>query len=87
MEKSTNPSPTELIRLVDPEAVAQHRSLFCTQYDDCLEHAAACGWQSWSCERCPLYSLRREMAGHFARLNYHPTCDVERASVSVHRGA
>jgi hypothetical protein len=69
----THPNPTELRKLVDPEAVARRRSLFCTQYDDCLDRATAGAWRSWSCEQCPLYAIRREMAVQYSRANYHPT--------------
>lgn len=69
----TDGNPTELMRLIDPEAVTEHRSLFCPRYDECLEHAAECGWQSWSCEQCPLYELRGEMAVQYARANCHPS--------------
>jgi hypothetical protein len=75
-----DPNPTERRKLVEPEAVAQHRSLFCTRYDDCLEHATDCAWHSWSCERCSLFALRREMAVQYARANYHPARNAEYAS-------
>jgi hypothetical protein len=66
-----NPNPTELEKLVDPETVAEHRSLFCAHYDDCLEHAVNCAWYSWSCEQCLLYTLRHEMAAQYARAHHH----------------
>ena len=73
----TNPNPTELKELDDPEMVAQHRSLFCIRYDECLEHAADCAWHSWSCERCSLYALRYRMAARYAQATYHCACGTE----------
>jgi hypothetical protein len=70
----TNPNPTQLSKPVEAETVAQHRSLFCTHYDDCLDRASSSGWRSFSCERCSLYPLRYEMAAQYARANYHPAC-------------
>jgi hypothetical protein len=67
----TNPDPIELVKLVEPDAVAQHRSLFCTYYDECLDRAAESGWRSWSCERCPIYARRCNMTATYARENYH----------------
>jgi len=67
----TNPNPTELVELVDPETVTKHRSLFCAYYDECLERAAECGWRSWSCEQCPIYAFRYKMAAQYARVTYH----------------
>jgi hypothetical protein len=72
-----HPNPTQLLKPVDAETVAQHRSLFCTQYDDCLDHALSSAWRSWSCERCALYALRHRMAAQYARLNYHPAQEAE----------
>lgn len=48
------PNPTMRVKLLDEEAVYRHRSLFCPEYDGCLEVAVSGGWTSWSCERCPL---------------------------------
>jgi hypothetical protein len=75
----TSPNPVELVKLVEPETVAQHRSLFCTHYDECLERAAERGWRSWSCERCPGFALRYNMAARYARETYHCACGVEAA--------
>lgn len=47
-------SPKSLLKILEPEAVSQHRSLYCPEYDDCLQLAASAGWRSWSCESCPL---------------------------------
>ena len=47
-------NPTRRTELLEPEAVSHHRSLYCAEYDDCLEVAASAGWPSWSCEKCPL---------------------------------
>jgi hypothetical protein len=60
------PNPVELVKLVDLETVTNHRSLFCTHYDDCLDRAAEFAWPSWTCGQCPLYALRREMAARYA---------------------
>ncbi len=47
-------SPSSRLTLLEPEAVSQHRNLYCPEYDDCLELAAKAGWRSFSCEHCPL---------------------------------
>ena len=49
--------PTRLTGLVDLDDVERHRSLLCDLYDECLDSALHQGWQSWSCERCPLFAL------------------------------
>ena len=46
-------SPTSLRSLLEPEAVSEHRSIYCPEYDDCLALAARAGWRSFSCEHCP----------------------------------
>jgi hypothetical protein len=47
-------NPTMRTKLLEPNAVCHHRSLFCPEYDDCLEIAVSGGWPSWSCEHCPV---------------------------------
>jgi len=53
------PNPTRRTALVTLDAVGRHRSLFCRDYDDCLEAAARQGWTSWSCERCAMFVVLR----------------------------
>jgi hypothetical protein len=45
------------------------RNLYCLHYDACLDVAVKLDWDSWSCEKCPLFAVHeapREHAGHFA---------------------
>jgi hypothetical protein len=49
--------PKRLTGLVELDDVERHRSLLCDYYDECLDSALAQGWQSWSCEQCPLFVL------------------------------
>lgn len=77
---AATPNPTQLPTLVDDGTVMRHRSLFCTRYDDCLERAAEAGWRSFTCESCPFFARRREMAVLFARANYHPAEQSEIAA-------
>ena len=57
------PFPTELQSTINPEPSGKHagvenqRNLFCTHYDECLDEAVKKGWNSFTCVRCPLYSL------------------------------
>ena len=44
--------PTPCSRALGHHEVAGHRSLWCTDYDACLEHAAERLWSSWSRSRC-----------------------------------
>jgi len=48
------PNPTMRMRLLDEVAVGDHRSLFCPEYDACLDIAVSGRWTSWSCEHCSL---------------------------------
>ena len=58
MEPS-NPTPlTQLIR--SETTVAGHRNLYCLHYDACLDVAVKLDWDSWSCEKCPLFKLHDE---------------------------
>jgi hypothetical protein len=53
-----SPKPTMRTRLLDASIVSNHRNLFCSEYDDCLEIAVSGGWRSWSCVQCPLATRR-----------------------------
>jgi hypothetical protein len=44
--------PTELTSPCALDDVAQKRSLWCPDYDRCLDTACERGWRSWSCELC-----------------------------------
>lgn len=53
------PTPTELSAPINPErGVEGHRNLFCSRYHGCLDEAVRRGWNSWTCERCQLFSLQ-----------------------------
>jgi len=66
----TQPNPTPLATLIRSEAtVAGHRNLYCFHYDACLDVAVKLDWDSWSCEKCPLFRVQEEprtFAGSFA---------------------
>lgn len=57
------PCPSDLPSTINPEAganragVESHRNLNCHHYDRCLDEAVRCGWQSFTCIKCPLYAL------------------------------
>ncbi len=51
------PNPTALRSLVKHEDVEKHRSLSCSEYDDCLETVLQHRWRSWTCVRCGLFLL------------------------------
>ncbi len=57
------PCPSDLQQTINPEAspnragVEAHRNLNCLHYDNCLDEAVRCGWQSFTCAKCPLYGL------------------------------
>ncbi len=57
------PFPTELQSTINPEpsgktaTVESLRNLFCNHYDDCLDEAVKKGWNSFTCVRCPLYTV------------------------------
>ncbi|MBI5545549.1 MAG: hypothetical protein HY901_16815 [Deltaproteobacteria bacterium] len=57
------PFPTELQNTINPEPSGKHasvefqRNLFCSHYDDCLDEAVKKGWNSFTCVRCPLYTV------------------------------
>jgi hypothetical protein len=54
-------NPTERRALVKHEEVEDHRSLSCAEYDICIDVALRRGWESWTCCRCELFHLRREL--------------------------
>jgi hypothetical protein len=63
------PVPTELTTPINLEgsrkmSVEAHRNLFCGSYDDCLNEAVKRGWNSFTCERCPNYSLTEASPEH-----------------------
>jgi hypothetical protein len=55
------PNPTALPSLVSEEDVGEQRSLFCTEYDDCLDLAIRQRWSSWTCMRCTLSTLAKDL--------------------------
>ncbi len=64
------PNPTPLTQLIRSESVVSgHRNLYCMHYDACLDVAVKLDWDSWSCEKCPLFpehEAPRDFAGSFA---------------------
>ena len=58
------PFPTDLPQSINPEegprraSVEEHRNLNCHHYDKCLDEAVYNGWQSFTCAKCPLYSVQ-----------------------------
>jgi hypothetical protein len=64
------PNPTPLLQLIRSEAVvAGHRNLYCIHYDACLDVAVKLDWDSFTCEKCPLFRVHdapREFADPFA---------------------
>jgi hypothetical protein len=56
------PCPTELIAPLNPDrGLEGQRNLFCHHYDACLDEAVKKGWNSFTCLRCPLHGLEREV--------------------------
>lgn len=57
------PFPTELQNTINPEpsgrsaTVESLRNLFCNHYDGCLDEAVKKGWNSFTCVRCPMYTV------------------------------
>jgi hypothetical protein len=37
--------------------ILQHRKLTCPQYSGCLNQSVRAGWESFSCQQCPLARL------------------------------
>jgi hypothetical protein len=66
----TQPNPTPLASLIRSESIVSgHRNLYCFHYDSCLDVAVKLDWDSWSCEKCPLFRVQEEprsFAGSFA---------------------
>ncbi len=64
------PNPTPLLQLIRSEAIVPgHRNLYCVHYDGCLDVAVKLDWDSFTCEKCPLFSVHdapREFADSFA---------------------
>ena len=64
------PNPSPLAQLIRSELnVSGHRNLYCLHYDSCLDVAVKLDWDSWSCEKCELFSRHeapRDFAGTFA---------------------
>jgi hypothetical protein len=51
-----HPNPSPLSQLIRSETVVPvFRSLYCFHYDACLDVAVRGEWDSWSCEKCPLF--------------------------------
>ena len=64
------PNPSPLSQLIRSETVVSgHRNLYCFHYDACLDVAVKSDWDSWSCEKCPLFRVEegpRDHANSFA---------------------
>jgi hypothetical protein len=64
------PNPQPLMQLIRSEAIVSgHRNLYCLHYDACLDVAVKLDWDSFTCEKCPLFSVHdapREFADPFA---------------------
>jgi len=64
----TQPNPTPLASLIRSEMTVQgHRNLYCFHYDACLDVAVRLDWDSWSCEKCPMFAVHDAPRDH-ARL-------------------
>lgn len=46
-------TPTPCSRSLLEREIEEHRAIWCTDYDDCLDHAADRQWPAWSCAKCP----------------------------------
>ena len=62
MALMAKPFPTEMSTQINLEgnrkmSVEAHRNLFCTSYDECLNEAVKRGWNSFTCVRCPNYTI------------------------------
>ncbi len=71
-------NPTRRLELLDERSVLRHRSLFCAEYDDCLDVAAEACWTSWSCEKCPLATVVALPVAHL-----EPRTDLEAAEAAA----
>jgi hypothetical protein len=57
-----SPNPTALRSCVKEEDVDRHRSVRCSEYDECLDAALRNSWRSWSCARCTRFVPRAQHA-------------------------
>jgi hypothetical protein len=62
MSLLAKPFPTEMTTPISLEgnrkmSVEAHRNLFCPSYDECLNEAVKRGWNSFTCVRCPNYTI------------------------------
>ena len=62
MRQLHKPVPTELTTPINLDgnrklSVEAHRNLFCPEYDACLNDAVKRGWNSFTCVRCPNYTI------------------------------
>ncbi len=49
------PHPTELLKLLDPDRIADgDRNFVCDHYVSCLDEAIDRNWVSWTCAECLL---------------------------------
>lgn len=64
----THLGPEPLRGLLSRLEVTANRSLFCSEYERCLDAALGNGWVSWTCARCVRFrALRRHEAATPAR--------------------
>ncbi len=69
LETVMSPNPTALRSLVKDEEVDKHRSVSCSEYDECLDAALRKSWRSWSCARCKLFRITRGLrSAHGAQI-------------------
>ncbi|MGQ0506477.1 MAG: hypothetical protein ACT4TC_14285 [Myxococcaceae bacterium] len=55
----TQPFPTPVTGPFGAErTVEEHRNLYCSSYDRCLDHAVKEGWLGWSCTKCKAFADR-----------------------------
>ncbi|HEY0881879.1 MAG TPA: hypothetical protein VGD87_10140 [Archangium sp.] len=58
------PTPTSLEGPLRSERdVAQHRRLYCSHYEKCLDRSVAEGWDGFTCTHCPLQAIADEGPG------------------------
>jgi hypothetical protein len=55
----THFGPEPLDELLSRSDVSDHRSLFCAEYEHCLDAALESGWVSWTCARCARFRALR----------------------------
>lgn len=56
----THLGPEPLEGLLSRREVADHRYLFCSDYERCLDAALENAWVSWSCARCVRFTALRQ---------------------------